>query len=219
MTPKKNSTLFSAALAAGILCICSQAHAALTFTAISPDVTITNVPSGVGTSADPIILMETVSGSDVTIRIEGVSTFGNLTNTVHSDAFWLRKIVLNDTGSTWTFFDHELQSVLGTASTNGDGLSFGQGSGLTYTSDSFTTVNQITDTRDFINFSGGSVAPGASVTFDYLISHNGSADPVYLRQRPNFNPTASVPDSGSLLAIFGACITGMLTFRKFRRTV
>ncbi len=60
------------------------------------------------------------------------------------------------------------------ASADGDGLSFAQGAALLrpWTSDIFATVDEVTDIRDFINFSSGSVMDGEIVTFNYVITDN-----------------------------------------------
>jgi hypothetical protein len=170
--------------------------------------------SGTGTLADPIVLTETLTGPslDFVMRIDGLASKDNVTGSGHQQGFALQKIVTNNTGIDWTFFDHELQEILGTPSTEGDGLSFAQGaeSVRPFTSNVFPNVDEITDVRDFINFSGSVVPNGGSVTFNYVITDNQDSENSvdFLRERPNFRPGGTVPEPGSL-ALFGAALAAL----------
>lgn len=186
----------------------------LTFSEVGGGVELTNAEA-VGDSE--VHIWETVTDFDATISIDGLLTFGNPGDIGrHINGFWLTKTVLNNTGQTWNFYDHELQSELGVASANGDGLSFAQGtfSPLPWSSDGFASFDVVEDVRDYINFFGGTVEDGQSVTFRYAITHNGWAETVYLRQRPNFS-TAPVPEPGTAV-LFGLGILGLagLTRKK-----
>ena len=130
-----------------------------------------------GTLADPWLLSENFTGiGPLVINLSNLQTHPvgpqNDTGSGHSYGKWFSKTVTNNTASAWTSFDLELQSVLGTPSTDGDGLSFAQGAGFAFTSDKFTTVHSIEDVRDFLNFDGGSVGIGESVTFSFAITDN-----------------------------------------------
>lgn len=179
----------------------------LTFEEVGSGVELTGAKA---LSDSEIQIWETVSDLDATISIDGLIDYGNPGNIgSHYSGFWLTKTVLNNTGQTWYFYDHELQSTLGTASANGDGLSFAQGtySMLPWYSDGFDSFEVEENERDYINFFDGSVAHGESVTFTYAITHNGWAETIYLRQRPNFS-TAPVPEPGTAI-LFGLGILGL----------
>jgi hypothetical protein len=105
-----------------------------------------------------------------------------------SIGFQFQSILTNLTGTPWIFFDHELREDVNTPSPEGDGLSFAQGftSLRPFTSNLFGNADEVTDVRDFINFSGGIVNPGQTVTFQYAITDNSPIDRFFLLQRPNF---------------------------------
>jgi len=128
---------------------------------------------------------------------------------------WITKTVLNNSGITWTSFEMELQEILGTASGEGDGLSFAQAAGLTFTSNLFSTITRIDSTRDYLNFSGGSVLNGQSVSFTFAVTDNTPTSPVYLLQTPN--RADRVPDGGStgLLLLLG--LAGVIGLKKKMR--
>lgn len=212
---KKTSVFFSIVL---LVFLTGNAWAApvtvngLTFSEVSADVTI----DGGIAIGNEVKLWETVTGLDVTISIRGLPQYGNPDNIgVHRNAFWLTKVVTNATGVAWNFYDHELQSVLGVPSTDGDGLSFAQGTGSVrpWTSDKFASVDEVVDVRDYINFYNGIVNPGDTVEFRYAISHNGSATPVYLRQRPNFS---TVPEPGAIF-LMGTGLVGLMSIRRRKK--
>jgi hypothetical protein len=110
---------------------------------------------------------------------------GTLDNTVHQNGKWFTKTVTNNTGISWTSFELEVQSQQGIASTDGDGLSFAQGSGLVFTSDKFSNYSRIDTTKDYLNFHNGIVNNGESVTFAFAISDNGPNNPFWLQETPN----------------------------------
>jgi hypothetical protein len=190
--------------------------AGITFSEVGAGVTITGL-SGTGSVADPFILLETFTGLDGTISIEGLPQFGNKTGSNHTAGLVLVKNVLNSTGAPWTFFDHELQEILGTPSPDGDGLSFAQGCATCrpFVSDTFPVVFEEIIARDFVNFSGASVADGSSVTFRFSITDNSPIDLFFLRERPNFRAPEQAPEPAALFLLgFGLLGMGVIAWRR-----
>ena len=155
----------------------------LTFSEASGNFAITNG----ALTPNAFVLWQDVYGPDINLfmAIDGLRRACPYTGGCY---FSVQSIVTNRTGTPWIFFDHELQEVFGVASPEADGLSFAQG--LTqlrpFTSDRYAAADEVTDVRDFINFSTGVVAPGESVTFNYWIADTTPIDRFYLLQRPNY---------------------------------
>ncbi|TAF49495.1 MAG: hypothetical protein EAZ61_14325, partial [Oscillatoriales cyanobacterium] len=167
----------------------------LNFSKVSGDFTI----AGGTTDGQTFRLFQDVTGPnlDLFTSIQGLpkltpyNVYGK--NTLGQDVvyklsgFWFESVLTNRTKSAWTFFDHELQSTYNMASPDGDGLSFAQGLGVIPTSNVFSTRSQVEDVRDFINFTGGTVGIGETVTFRYFIGDWTPESTFYLRQRPNYS--------------------------------
>ena len=102
----------------------------------------------------------------------------------------VQTIVTNLTGTPWIFFDNELRENPNIPSPEQDGLSFAQGinSVRPFVSNRFTRADEVTDVRDFINFSNGVVNPGDTVTFQFAITDRSPVNRFYLLERPNFAP-------------------------------
>ena len=152
----------------------------LTFTEVSGDFTIT----GGTRTQDSLRIFQDVTGPNIDLftSIEGLAS----TNFI---GFRLESVVTNRTDTPWVFFDHELQEQLGVSSPEEDGLSFAQGiPSVRPTSNVFSVVDEVTDVRDFVNFTDGVVNPNETVLFRYFVLDNAPNDLFFLRQRPNFAP-------------------------------
>ena len=103
------------------------------------------------------------------------------------------KIVTNATNQTWTFFDIELQKLLGTPSDIYDGLSFGQDAqaGRPFTSNRFGQSVSQDEPRDHVTFFDGVVEPGETVSMDFIVTATGHVTELMLLQKPN-RPIASI---------------------------
>ena len=152
----------------------------LEFSEVAGDFTIT----GGERTQDALRIFQDVTGPNIDLftSIEGLRRERLL-------GFRLESVVTNRTDTPWVFFDHELQEQFGVPSPEEDGLSFAQGfESVRPISDQFSTVDEVTDVRDFVNFTGGVVNPNQTVTFRYFILDNSPTDLFFLRQRPNFAP-------------------------------
>ncbi len=191
-----------------------------------------NIQGGTVTD-DTVRLFQDVTGTDLNLvlRIEGlpsltpfsvVDEFGMPAGSV--SGFWFESVLTNRSDRTWEFFDHELQSSLGHASSNGDGLAFGLPSGksigpysdFTPTSDRFTDIQHTSNGKDAIEFSNGIVNPGETVTFRYFIADPTPTSPFFLRQFSQVSSLppdpADVPEPHLLLGLFA--VTTLETLRR-----
>lgn len=151
------------------------------FSEFSGDFTIT----GGETTSDAFRIFQDVTGPDIDLfmSIRGLRSSGFV-------GFRFESVLTNRTDTPWVFFDHELQEQFGVPSPEEDGLSFAQKlpQFRPFRSNAFSVVDEVTDVRDFVNFSGGVVNPNQTVSFRYVILDNDPNDFFLLRQRPNFAP-------------------------------
>ena len=131
--------------------------------------------SGSGTRDDPIVLVQRlVSASAVTLVIEAAQPI----NPVGKGAQWatgmmhIRIVTVNHSGLPWIGFNFELQEILGTPSTFGDGLSFDQrkAESNSISMDRFDRYERQFEPYDRLTFTGGHVDPDERATFRFFIS-------------------------------------------------
>ena len=148
--------------------------------------------SGRGTPEDPFVVVEEVTASEpVVLTIRGTldpwsgRLAQNRIGTDHPIGYALRKVVINRTDSVWTGYDLELQQPLGQASTQDDGLSFGEGSAFQrYAHADLFRVARVTSMPlDSIVFSIGDVPPGGRIALDFVVTDIQERPVVYLAQR------------------------------------
>jgi hypothetical protein len=145
--------------------------------------------SGAGTQADPFVVRENITSvsTDVVLVIKDIDpSIGNLVGTHHAFAFVLNKVVTNKTPRAWTRFALELREMVETYSPYGDGLSFGQAStaGRPYFSPQFLSSNETEEPYDQLEFTGGRIEPGATVSMTFVISDASPEAIFYLLQQP-----------------------------------
>lgn len=211
----RTCTQTCAAIVLGMATAVPAVHAAAIITVQSGGIALNSTDSTTaGTAVDPWLIDEamtsagTLSFAGPVGAAGGPLAPGNPTGSAHAEGKWFAKTILNDSGITWSSFELELQVILGTASGQGDGLSFADGSALTglFTSDQFPTYTRIDVTRDYLNFHGGEVLDGESVTFNFAITDNSTNDPFYLLQTPNRRER--VPEPGTLVLV-GLALAGL----------
>ncbi|WP_431854712.1 hypothetical protein [Azospirillum sp.] len=148
--------------------------------------------SGSGTPEDPFVVVEEVTAPEqtvLTIRGSLEAWPGRLAhNRIGSDhpfGYALRKVVINRTDSVWTGYDVELQQPLGQASTQDDGLSFGEGSAFQRYAhaDLFRVARVVQKPLDSIAFSVGDVPPGGRIALDFVVTDIQERPAIFVAQR------------------------------------
>lgn len=148
--------------------------------------------SGTGTPDDPFVVVEEVTAPEQVVLVvhgELEAWSGRLAhNRIGSDhpyGYALRKVVINRTDSVWNGYDLELQQPLAQASTQDDGLSFGEGSAYQRYAhaDLFQVARVVSKPLDSINFSLGDVPPGGRIALDFVVTDIQERPAIYLAQR------------------------------------
>lgn len=142
--------------------------------------------TGSGTREDPFVVVEEVGGAgNAILSIEGWKS-GFKRGGEHGGAsVVVRKVVINATERTWNSYELELRERLDEPSGYLDGLSFGQPlrEARPAASDRMPMANLRDEPHDAVVFSGGDVAPGEQVTFDFMITDMTPVDAIFLIQR------------------------------------
>jgi hypothetical protein len=142
---------------------------------------------GSGSLADPIVLVEEITGDGPAILIIRGMThrFGNRIRSHHEVGFALTKLVRNGTSQPWTLFNLELREFFDRASPFGDGLSFGQASdaGRPFRSDGFAQNIETREPFDGVQFFDGVIGPGETVALSVVVTDTTPRYQFYLLQK------------------------------------
>lgn len=141
--------------------------------------------NGMGTRDDPFLIVEEVGGAgNAVLSIEGWKA-GYHTSEYGGTSMVIRKVVINATEKTWNSYELELREELSEPSGYLDGLSFGQPLRESRPAASDRMPNALfrDEPYDAVVFSGGDVAPGEKVAFDFILTDMTPVDQVFLIQR------------------------------------
>ena len=186
-----------------------------------------------------------VSGTTITINETWTNTnnvFLQFSGLETGVSYTVIKRIINNSGATWTSLANELLDpgldnddptpqpnfipVGYSTSSDADGLSFAQGSGIPRTSSAFPTViaDELSDSRDFLDFTGGTVASGSPVfTVQFGLRDNANNQPFLLSQRVNVRsvtPGVPEPATWAMMIVGFGMVGGAMRIRvRARRTM
>ncbi|MEO3387818.1 hypothetical protein [Mesorhizobium sp. CAU 1741] len=131
--------------------------------------------SGTGSAQDPVVLtQEFFSASPVTvvIRAERPIRPQHMEGDFANGIIYIRTEAINNSGLPWLEFEFELQEVRGEPSIFGDGLSFDQRrtDSVNISSDRFEEFSRDYEPFDRLLYRNGTVDPGETARFDFLIT-------------------------------------------------
>lgn len=182
-----------------------------------------------------------ISGTTITINetwTNANNVFLQISDLQAGVDYTIVKRIINNSGLTWTSIANELLDpgldpedprpqpgfvpTGYSTSSDQDGLSFAQGSGIPRTSSVFPTVvvDELSDARDFIDFLGANVASGAplfTLTYGLRDSNPAANQPFLLSQRVNVRSVTAVPEPGTwLMMMAGFGIVGGAMRRRMK---
>ena len=155
--------------------------------------------SGTGSRKDPVVVVEEYFGPGPAVltirRLKRKREDWSVVPQLIPASLYLKKSVINRSRRNWVGFDLELQEILRTPSSYGDGLSFDQTSKQRsrVSSNQFSLGERTFEPSDMVRFFEGSVVPGAAADFIMLITDNSPIDTFYLVQRPHLAMSAAPP--------------------------
>lgn len=143
--------------------------------------------TGSGSLDDPYVVIEEVVGPRQAILvIRGLKRVGNRIGTHHIAGVAVNKVVVNRGADVWQNYQMELRELTTRHSPYEDGLSFAQNTLIAgaFTASSFNNLQRFDEPQDTLGFSGGTVAPGESARFSFLITDMSPVEKFYLFQEP-----------------------------------
>jgi hypothetical protein len=144
--------------------------------------------SGRGSPADPIVLVEEITGAGPAVLVvENLRNGGELISPAHGFLSLSVVVVVTNRGPwRWSGFDLELRTTPDDPSVYSDGLSFDQPQTFhrLARADRFEQTVQEDEPFDRIRFDGGSVDPAYELRLDFDIIDANGRPVFYLVQRP-----------------------------------
>lgn len=177
---------FGGSLWGGQVCAVEITHNGLSFSDEGGGFTLKGV-TGSGRLDDPFVVLEEVTGPrNAILTIRGLKDVGNRIGSHHIAGVAVTKIVVNATDDTWQNYQMELREVPTRHSPYEDGLSFAQNTVIAgaFTASTFPNLQRFDEPQDTLGFSGGTVAPGESAQFTFLITDMSPVSKFYLFQEP-----------------------------------